>query len=110
MADDEGSNPFAQMLGRLGLPSELGKAFHPAEQLRLMRDLMETFSPSMDQLGAIRRQLEAQRAQLEAMMSQLDEMESTLARLASTAEQLHAMQEPFQRVTRLFQPGEPDAQ
>ncbi|HEU5083201.1 MAG TPA: hypothetical protein VFU14_07675 [Acidimicrobiales bacterium] len=93
---EHGSNPLSGMLGRL---SAL-----PAEQLRLMRDLLDTFSPSMDQLGAIRRELEAQRAQVEAMLAQLEHMEATLERLVATAEQLRAMQEPFQRLTHLFNP------
>lgn len=112
MAGDAG-NPLAQMLGRLGLSGDqlsslqqqLGRIM-PSEQLKLMRDLMDTFSPSGDQLTAIRRQLEAQRVQVEAMLVQLEDMESTLDRLATTAEQLHAMQEPFQRLTHLFSPGQ----
>lgn len=114
MAEDP-TNPLFQMLGRLGLPADqlsslqhqLGRVM-PSAQLELMRDLVDTFSPSGDQLTAIRRQLEAQRAQLEAMLVQLDEMESTLSRLAATAEQLHAMQEPFQRIAHLFMPGGQD--
>lgn len=119
MADDAG-NPLAQMLGRLGLSGDqlsslqgqLGRVM-PGEQLKLMRDLVDTFSPSGDQLAGIRRQLEAQRVQVEAMLAQLEDMETTLSRLASTAEQLHAMQEPFQRLTHLFAPpdrGAPPAQ
>lgn len=112
MADDPGSNPLAQMLGRLGLSGDqlasvqhqLGRLM-PSEQMKLMRDLVDTFSPSGDQLSAIRRQLEAQRAQVEAMLVQLEDMEATLARLADTAEQLRSMQEPFQRLTHLFLPG-----
>ncbi|HUG36881.1 MAG TPA: hypothetical protein VML54_08025, partial [Candidatus Limnocylindrales bacterium] len=98
MADDAG-NPLAQVFGRLG-------RVMPTEQLKLMRDLVDTFSPSGDQLTAIRRQLEAQRVQVEAMLAQLEDMEATLSRLATTAEQLHAMQEPFQRLTQLFNPGQ----
>ncbi len=113
MADDQGTNPLAQMLSRLGLSGDqlaslqhqLGRVM-PSEQLKLMRDLMDTFSPSGDQLAAIRRQLEAQRTQVEAMLVQLGDMEATLARLADTAEQLRAMQEPFQRLTHLFTPGQ----
>jgi len=111
-ADDPGtgpSNPLGSILGRLGLSGDqlstlqhqLGRVM-PSEQLRLMRDLVDTFSPSGDQLGAIRRQLDAQRVQLEAMLSQLDDMERTLTRLADTAEQIQAMQEPFHRLTSLF--------
>ncbi len=115
MADEDRTNPFAQVLSRLGLPSDqitglqhqLGRMFLPGEQLQTMRDLVVTFSPSLDQLESIRTQLELQRTQLESMIGQLDEMEATLERLTSTAEQLHAMQEPFLRVTRLFQ-GERD--
>ena len=109
---DEASNPLAQVLGRLGvsgdqlasLQGQLGRVM-PSEQLKLMRDLVDTFSPSGDQLTAIRRQLEAQRTQVEAMLVQLEDMESTLDRLATTAEQLQAMQEPFQRLTQMFAPG-----
>lgn len=112
MADDAG-NPLAQMLGRFGLSgdqlsslqNQLGRVM-PAEQLKLMRDLVDTFSPSGDQLTAIRRQLEAQRVQVEAMLAQLEDMEATLSRLADTSEQLRAMQEPFQRLTHLFNPGQ----
>lgn len=112
MADDA-ANPLAQVLGRLGLSGDqlaslqgqLGRVM-PGEQLKLMRDLVDTFSPSGDQLSAIRRQLEAQRVQVEAMLAQLDDIESTLDRLATTAEQLRAMQEPFQRLTHLFAPGQ----
>lgn len=108
MAEDAG-NPLASMLGRLGLSGDqlsslqqqLGRVV-PAEQLKLMRDLMDTFSPSGDQLAVIRRQLEAQRVQVEAMLVQLEDMEATLSRLASTAEQLRDMQEPFQRLTQMF--------
>jgi methyl-accepting chemotaxis protein len=111
MAEDAG-NPLAQMFGRLGLSgeqlsslqSQLGRIM-PSEQLKLMRDLVDTFSPSGDQLTAIRRQLEAQRVQVEAMLAQLEDMDATVARLADTAEQLRAMQEPFQRLTHLFSPG-----
>ena len=112
-ADDtgSGSNPLGSILGRLGLSGDqlstlqhqLGRVM-PSEQLKLMRDLVDTFSPSGDQLAAIRRQIEAQRLQLEAMLSQLEDMERTLARLADTAEQIQAMQEPFQRLVHLF-PG-----
>jgi archaellum component FlaC len=110
---DEAGNPLTQMLGRLGLSgdqvsslqSQLGRVM-PSEQLKLMRDLMDTFSPSGDQLAAIRRQIEAQRVQLESMLVQLEDMEATLSRLATTAEQLHAMQEPFQRLTQMFNPGQ----
>ena len=110
MADDAG-NPLSQMFGRLGLSGDqlsslqhqLGRVM-PNEQLKLMRDLVDTFSPSGDQLAGIRRQLEAQRVQVEAMLVQLEDMEATLSRLASTAEQLHAMQEPFQRWLHLFGP------
>lgn len=118
MADDAG-NPLAHVLGRLGLSGDqlsslqhqLGRVV-PNEQLKLMRDLIDTFSPSGDQLAGIRRQLEAQRVQVEAMLVQLEDMEATLARLASTAEQLHAMQEPFQRWLHLFGPerGTPPGQ
>lgn len=112
MAEDA-TNPLAQVLGRLGLSGDqlssmqhqLGRLM-PAEQVRLMRDLIDTFSPSGDQLTAIRHQLEAQRVQVEAMLVQLEEMEATLARLAATAEQLRSMQEPFQRLTHLFLPGQ----
>lgn len=112
MADDAG-NPLAQMLGRFGLSgdqlsslqNQLGRVM-PAEQLKLMRDLVDTFSPSGDQLTAIRRQLEAQRVQVEAMLAQLEDMGATLSRLADTSEQLRAMQEPFQRLTHLFNPGQ----
>lgn len=112
MAEDAG-NPLAQMLGRFGLSgdqlaslqSQLGRVM-PSEQMKLMRDLLDTFSPSGDQLSAIRRQLDAQRVQLEAMLAQLEDVEATLDRLATTAEQLHAMQEPFQRLTHLFSPGQ----
>ncbi len=108
MADDAG-NPLAQVLGRLGLSGDqlsslqgqLGRVM-PTEQLKLMRDLVDTFSPSGDQLAGIRRQLEAQRVQVAAMLVQLEDMEATLSRLASTAEQLHAMQEPFQRWLHVF--------
>jgi hypothetical protein len=108
-ADDGGSNPLTQILGRLGLSGEqvstlqhqLGRVM-PGEQLKLMRDLVDTFSPSGDQLAAIRRQLEVQRVQVEAMLAQLEEMEGTLERLAQTAEQIQAMQEPFHRLTHLF--------
>jgi len=117
-ADDGGTNPLSQVLGRLGLSGDqvstlqhqLGRVM-PSEQLRLMRDLVDTFSPSGDQLVAIRRQLELQRTQLEAMLAQLDDVESTLERLAATAEQIQAMQEPFQRLTHLFggeRPGRAD--
>jgi methyl-accepting chemotaxis protein len=112
MPDDAG-NPLAQVLGRLGLSGEqlsslqqqLGRVM-PSEQLKLMRDLVDTFSPSGDQLTAIRRQLEAQRVQVEAMLAQLEDMDATVARLADTAEQLRAMQEPFQRLTHLFAPNQ----
>lgn len=112
MADDA-SNPLTQVLGRLGLSGEqlsslqhqLGRVM-PSEQLKLMRDLVDTFSPSGDQLVAIRRQLEAQRVQVEAMLVQLEDIESTVDRLATTAEQLRAMQEPFLRLTHLFSPGQ----
>jgi len=108
-ADDAGSNPLSQVLGRLGLSGDqlstlqnhLGRVM-PTEQLKLMRDLVDTFSPSGDQLAAIRRQLELQRTQLEAMLAQLEDVESTLERLAETAEQIQAMQEPFHRLTHLF--------
>jgi len=110
-ADDtgSGSNPLGSILGRLGLSGDqlsalqhqLGRVM-PSEQLKLMRDLVDTFSPSGDQLAGIRRQLDAQRVQLEAMLAQLDDMEATLTRLADTAEQIKAMQEPFQRLTHLF--------
>ena len=112
-ADDAGQNPLGQILGRLGLSGDqvstlqhqLGRVM-PGEQLKLMRDLVDTFSPSGDQLAGIRRQLELQRTQLEAMLAQLEDMESTLERLAATAEQIQAMQEPFQRLTHLFErPG-----
>lgn len=116
MAEDAG-NPLAQVLGRLGLSgdqlsslhSQLGRVM-PSEQLKLMRDLVDTFSPSGDQLTAIHRQLEAQKVQVEAMLTQLEDMEATLARLASTAEQLQAMQEPFHRLTQMFNPGGPRGQ
>jgi hypothetical protein len=108
-ADDHGTNPLAQVLGRLGLSgdqlstlqNQLGRVM-PTEQLKLMRDLVDTFSPSGDQLVAIRHQLEAQRVQVEAMLVQLSDMEETLERLAETAEQIQAMQEPFHRLTHLF--------
>lgn len=108
MAEDAG-NPLTQMLGRLGLSGDqlsslqhqLGRVM-PSEQMKLMRDLVDTFSPSGDQLSAIRRQLEAQQVQVEAMLAQLDDIETTLDRLATTAEQLRAMQEPFHRLTNLF--------
>lgn len=110
-ADDSGfgSNPLGSILGRLGLSGDqlsalqhqLGRVM-PSEQLKLMRDLVDTFSPSGDQLAAIRHQLEAQRTQVEAMLVQLQDIESTLDRLAQTAEQIQAMQEPFQRLTHLF--------
>lgn len=117
---EEPGNPLAQVFGRLGLSGDqltslqhqLGRVM-PGEQMKLMRDLIDTFSPSGDQLAGIRRQLEAQRVQVEAMLVQLEDMEATLARLASTAEQLHAMQEPFQRLTHLFgtpERGAPPAQ
>jgi archaellum component FlaC len=110
---DDATNPLAQVLGRLGLSSDqlsslqsqLGRVM-PSEQMKLMRDLVDTFSPSGDQLSAIRRQLEAQRVQVEAMLVQLEDIESTVDRLATTAEQLRAMQEPFQRLTHLFSPGQ----
>ena len=110
MADDTSGNPLSNLLGRLGLPadqlaavqSQLGRAFLPTEQLQMMRDLLTTFSPSMDQLAAVRAGLDAQRVQLEAMLGQLDEMEATLERLSGTAEQLLAMQEPVQRFVRLL--------
>jgi uncharacterized protein (DUF3084 family) len=110
-----GSNPLGGILGRLGLSgdqvsslqSQLGRVM-PSEQLKLMRDLVDTFSPSGDQLAAIRRQLELQRTQLEAMLAQLEDMESTLDRLADTADQIQAMQEPFQRLTHLFTGGAGD--
>jgi len=118
--DDGGPNPLGQILGRLGLSGDqvatlqhqLGRVM-PSEQLKLMRDLVDTFSPSGDQLAAIRRQLDAQRSTLEAMLAQLDDVEATLERLASTAEQIQAMQEPFQRLTHLFTDrpgGRPDPQ
>lgn len=114
MADDDRTNPLAQVLGRLGLPADqiaglqhqLGRVLMPGEQLQTMRDLVVTFAPSLDQLHAIENQLEMQRTQLEAMLGQLDEMEATLERLTSTAEQLRAMQEPFLRVTRFFNPDD----
>jgi len=107
---DEGpANPLGQILGRLGLSGDqLGALQHqlgrvvPGDQLKLVRDLVDTFSPSGDQLAAIRRQLDAQRSTLEAMLAQLDDVEATLARLADTAEQIQAMQEPFQRLAHLF--------
>jgi len=111
-ADDADRNPLGSILGRLGLSGDqlntlqhqLGRVM-PSEQLKLMRDLVDTFSPSGDQLAAIRRQLDAQRSTLEAMLAQLDDMEATLARLADTAEQIQAMQEPFHRLTHLFTGG-----
>ena len=104
----ESSNPLGQLFARLGLPTDqiaglqqqFTKALLPAEQLRMMRDLMGTFAPSSDQIEGVRRQLEGQRAQLEMMMGQLDEMEQTLERLAATAGQVRSMQEPFLRLTR----------
>ena len=104
----EPSNPLGQLFSRLGLPTDqisalqhqFTKAVMPAEQIRMMRDLIGTFSPSVDQIEAVRRQLEAQRAQLEMMSDQLDEMDTTLQRLAATAEQVRSMQEPFHRLTR----------
>lgn len=113
MAQDS-SNPLGQLFARLGLPTEqigalqhqLGKAFMPAEQLRMMRDLMTTFAPSGVQIDGVRKALEGQRAQLETMMGQLDEMEATLERLAATAEQVHSMQEPFLRLTRAMFGGD----
>lgn len=110
MADDAPGNPLSQMLGRLGLPTDQisnfqqqwGRMLNPTEQWQTVRDLLATFSPSMDQLETISRQLENQRTQLEAMISQLDEMEATLERLTSTAEQLRSMQDPFLRFNRFF--------
>jgi methyl-accepting chemotaxis protein len=104
----DSSNPLGHLLSRLGLPTEqigalqqqFTKALLPAEQLRMMRDLMGTFAPSSDQIEGVRRQLDGQRTQLESMMAQLDQMESTLERLAATAEQVRSMQEPFLRLTR----------
>lgn len=104
----EPSNPLGQLFSRLGIPTEqisalqhqFTKAVMPAEQLRMMRDLIGTFAPSVDQIEAVRRQLESQRAQLATMSDQLDEIESTLERLADTAEQVRNMQEPFLRLTR----------
>lgn len=112
----ESSNPLGQLFSRLGLPTDqisslqhqLSKALMPAEQLRLMRDLMTTFAPSGAQIDGVRKQLEAQRAQLETMMSQLEEMDVTLDRLAATADQVHAMQEPFVRLTRTLFGGDGD--
>ena len=110
----ESSNPLGALFSRLGLPTDqidklqhqLGRALVPAEQLRMMRDLIGTFAPSADQIEAVRRQLEAQRTQLATMNEQLDEIEQTLERLAGTAEQVRAMQEPFLRLTRTLFGGE----
>src|SRR5690606_29496733 len=83
MADDAAANPLAQVLGRLrlsgdqlsSLQQQLGRVM-PSEQMKLMRDLVDTFAPSGDQLSAIRRQLEAQRVQVEAMLAQLEDIET----------------------------------
>lgn len=112
----EPTNPLGALFSRLGLPTDqidklqhqVGKALMPAEQLRMMRDLITTFAPSADQLEAIRRQLEAQRAQLESMNTHLDEIEQTLDRLANSADQVNAMQEPFLRLARTLFGGDGD--
>ena len=98
-------NRLNQLFGRLGLPGLV-----PAEQLKMMRDLMTTFAPSGVQIDGVRKALEAQRAQLESMMAQLDDLEATLDRLAATAEQVHAMQEPFLRLTRAMFGNDGEAQ
>ena len=113
MAQDS-SNPLGQLFSRLGLPTDqiaslqhqFAKALVPAEQLRMMRDLIGTFAPSADQIETVQRQLEAQRAQLAMMSEQLDQMEHTLERLAATAEQVRSMQEPFLRLTRTLFGGD----
>jgi hypothetical protein len=98
-------NRLNQLFGRLGLPGLV-----PAEQLKMMRDLMTTFAPSGAQIDGVRKALEAQRAQLESMVAQLDDLEATLDRLAATAEQVHAMQEPFLRLTRAMFRGDGEDQ
>ena len=114
MAEDAG-NPLAQVFGRLGLSgdqlsslqSQLGRVM-PAEQLKLMRDLVDTFSPSGDQLDGhpppARGPAGAGRGHAGPARGH-----GGHARPAwpATAEQLHAMQEPFHRLTQLFNPGSP---